>query len=369
MRPRRRHGTPLAARATGPREGYTLLEMVLVVSLISATAAAGLLVLGDSDARLREQRTRQRLDQIISAVIGETGARWAGEVRLSGFVVDNGRLPVALRELIEREALVDEAECSGTQPQVAAGRLACHRPRAAVFDPSPDAGSGLDNGSGDELTLTRAEESLPKGLRRLLSADLDAGRLRDGWGNVSIDGDDALNHGWRLNLPATESQPWRLTSLGADNAAGGAASDATLDLDRSVQADDWSTDMAGWSVRLTNASGVTRPGPGEFIGVSLLVWENREGGGRWKRLTTQLDDTPLAAGASHSYTLPAGGHSGGSLSTRVPVGEHLALAVVSPDASAQDGNDQPLEINGHRISAVVRLFSGAARPHLELVLR
>lgn len=352
-------------------QGFTLLEMLLVVALLAATAGMSLVFLGERDQQSRYEQTQSRLDDAVRAVVGETAAAWGGQARLSGFVADNGRLPASLRELSDRDALVDATECAsgGT---LATGRLACHRLRAAVFDPSPSAVDGGEDGSGDELALDADGEALPKGLRRLVQGAAGTPVWRDGWGNVSLL-DDATNFGWQLQLPASEAAPWVLTSLGSNNAVDATPPDPdpgyVAELARSVQADDWATDVSGWAVRVTNASGVAQPASGRALGLSLLVWRNQPGAARWHRLSTALEATPLAAGESRSLVFAAGGLPGGALSTQVPQGEHLVLAFESADATAHDADDAPLQIGGRRISAQVRFHRGAGRPSLELVLR
>jgi len=351
--------------------GFTLLEMLLVVALLAATASMSLVLLGERDQQARHDETQQRLDEALRAVLGVAGPVWDGQIRLSGFVVDNGRLPASLRELSDRDALVDGSECAGAGSP-AAGLLACHKLRQPVFDPTPGSADGLDDGSGDELVLGAAHEALPKGLRRYIQGRSGGAVWRDGWGNVSLS-DDGDNFGWQLQPPALPTDPWLLTSLGSNNAPDPTAPspdpEYLADLTRRVLADDWSTELAGWTVRVTNASGGVLPAAGTRLGLSLLVWRNEPGGGRWKRLSTALDATPLAAGESRDFHFAVGGYPGGALSTRVPLGEHRLLAFESANASAHDGDDQPLLLAAHRVSTVARFYPGAARPTGELLLR
>lgn len=351
--------------------GFTLLEMLLVVALLAATAGMSLVMLGARDQQARYEETQRRLADVIRAVLGEPGAVWGGQMRLSGFVVDNGRLPLSLRELSDRQTLVDADECSAGGA-VAAGQLACHKPRAPVFDPTPAASDGLDNASGDEITLNAVGERLPKGLRRYLQGRAGSPVWRDGWGNVSLL-DDAQNYGWQLQLPASAAEPWVLRSLGSNNAVDAVVPDPDLDyvgeLAQQVLAEDWRVDLSGWTVRVTNASGSVQPASGAALGLSLLLWRNDAGGGRWKRLSSELQSTPLPAGESRDFVFPATGYPGGALDAQVPLGEHLLLAFESANALAHDADDQPLQIGGRRISVPVRFYRGASRPVIELLLR
>lgn len=357
-------------------QGFTLIEMLVVVALLAATAAAALLITGQRDQQNRRETTERLMDDIVRAAIGETAPVWSGEARLSGFVVDNGRLPTSLYELTASDVLVDATECaSGGTTTV--GKFHCHKARAAVFDPTPNTSDGsIEPAGGDEVLVSGAGATLLKGLRRHLDTDNSGFVLRDGWGNRSVNGvDDAANFGWGLATPTTAAEPWLLTSLGANNALDTTAPDPdqelVADITHSVRPEDWSVDIQGWTVRLTNGTGGALTA-GTSIGVSLLVWENRASGGTWRRFTTELRDSGLAAGESVDLTFPPGGYPGGSYaSTRVPIGEHLLVGVRSPlGSTAHDADDTPLlNVDGATLFTQVRLFPGAGRPSVELVLR
>ena len=84
-----------------PHHGFTLLELLVVVSLLgllSLTAVALFDNAGDQD---RFEATRSRLASIRTAIIGDTSRTLNGEPMLSGYVADMGRLPSNLKELIE----------------------------------------------------------------------------------------------------------------------------------------------------------------------------------------------------------------------------------------------------------------------------
>jgi len=358
---------------TDVQRGFTLIEMLVVVALIAATAAVALLITGRHDQQSRRETTVRLMGDIVRAVAGDAGPVWSGETRLSGFVVDNGRLPANLFELTARDALVDEAEC-GSGSATAAGKFSCHKARAAVFDPTPGGDDGaIEPVGGDEMALTDSRAFLPKGMRRYLDAG-GGSSLRDGWGNRAIGGDDDANVGWVLGVPATATGSWRLTSLGSNNALDASPPDPdeerVADITRSVRPEDWSQDIQGWTVRLVNGTGADLTA-GAYVGASLLVWENRAGGGTWRRFTTELLDSGLTAGASVDLVFPAGGYPGGGYATtRVPIGEHVLVGVRSANAVAHDADDAVLEdVDGAPVLAHVRLFPGAARPVVELVLR
>jgi prepilin-type N-terminal cleavage/methylation domain-containing protein len=346
--------------------GFTLLEMLVVILLMSSTAVMAFAMLGNQAQQVRYDETLRRLEALRVAIVGESGPVWSGQVRLSGFVADNGRLPASLLELTATD-LADSGECASGGATDGA-KLHCFKLRAPVFDPTPD-GDGYNNG-GDEISLTAAALQLPKGQRRLLESRAGGSAYRDGWSNAAQTG-DSDNFGWRVAYPASASDPLILKSLGANNALDVSApspdSDYVGDLERSILADDWSQDIAGWSVRLSNRGGAEQPASG-YLAVSLLVYENALGGGKWRRYTSHLING-LADGDSVDLVFPAGGYPGGSLSTRIPQGEHLLLLVTSDDAVAHDADDAPYTASGAMVSLPVRFHARAARPVPELTLR
>lgn len=351
-------------------QGFTLVEMLLVVAILSATAWMALALTSDNQELQRRQDSERRLAAIVNAVRGFEHAPWGGEQRLSGFVADNGRLPVALRELSNYAQLVDMSELAdASEPaaSTASGLLHGLRLRTPRFDPQPDS-SGWNNGG--EIDLNAAEEKLPKGLRRYLESRLGSAIYRDGWGNQSANAsDDNLDYGWLLGLPANSSAAWSVRSLGANNALDALppAQAPDADIQRSVLADDWSLDLAGYSVRVLNRSGAALP-VGVWLRASLLLYQNQPGGGRWRRYSTQAV-TGLADGDTAVLTFPAGGYPGGTLDTRMAQGEHLLLLVSDSDNTAHNGNESPWLSGGSRVSRKLTFYASAARPALEIALR
>lgn len=351
-------------------QGFTLVEMLVVVAMLSATAWMALALTGDNEDLLRRQDSERRLAAILDSVRGFDHAAWGGELRLSGFVADNGRLPVSLRELSDYASLADMSELADAgEPatSTASGLLHGLRLRTPRFDPQPDS-DGWNNGG--ETDLNAAGEKLPKGLRRYLESRLGSAIYRDGWGNQSANtSDDNLDYGWLLSLPANSSAPWRIRSLGANNALDALppAQARDADIERSLLADDWSLDLAGYSVRVVNRSGAALPA-GVWLRASLLVYQNQAGGGRWRRYSTQAV-TELADGDSALLTFPAGGYPGGTLDTRIAQGEHLLLLVSDSDSSAHNGNESPWLASGQRVSRKLTFFANSARPALEIALR
>ncbi len=239
-------------RPASPARGFTLIELLVVVAILSAASLLAFAGLGEDRAQLRYDDTRQRLQHLRAAVLGDTA--------LAGYVADNGRLPGSVADLLGPGELRERAALS------------------PLFVPAPDASSC----SGDSgIALTDNGALLIKGHRGdYLGGRAVNGRFRDGWGNVGS-ADDAANSGWAtvLNAPTLH-----ISSLGADNAAGG--SDYAADQTLAITANDWLLPIAGWTVTVNNArlgSDTANDIPAGRLSVSLLVFVNDSDGGQWRR--------------------------------------------------------------------------------------
>ncbi|MEX1199603.1 MAG: prepilin-type N-terminal cleavage/methylation domain-containing protein [Methylophaga sp.] len=92
--------------------GFTLLELVLVLFLIGLLASAGLLFTQNIEDQAHFAETQRRLEIIRKAIIQGGERSVNGQPELSGFVVDNGRLPYCLAELIGPEFAFTESVSS-----------------------------------------------------------------------------------------------------------------------------------------------------------------------------------------------------------------------------------------------------------------
>ncbi len=88
---------PTIAQRPGSRAGLTLLELLLVVLILSATALLAITGLESSQDQVRFEDTRARVERGRTAIVGEFTS--TGVER--SFVNDIGRLPVDLGELLE----------------------------------------------------------------------------------------------------------------------------------------------------------------------------------------------------------------------------------------------------------------------------
>jgi len=155
------------------QQGLSLLELLLVVVILSAASLLALELYGNNDNQLRFEQTRQRLQQIRHAIIGNP------QQNRSGFVQDMGRLPVNLRELVQPPISCDGGAVPDDDPNNNGVPDACEW----KFDDD----SGLWAGwRGPYL------DTLP-GINGSLS-------FRDAWGNTNPGAPE--NFGWRFETNA-----------------------------------------------------------------------------------------------------------------------------------------------------------------------
>lgn len=172
--------------------GLTLLEMLLVVAILSAVAWTSLAVVGNNSDQVRFDDTRNRLQAIRRAIIGDTSRTLNGGPEVTGYVADMGNLPAKLQALVSRQY------CEG-QPEVAAS-ADC----TSVWVEQPAYGYNSTYGlwAGWNGPYLRATELT--GYPRVL----------DGWGN---DNSTSNDFGWSYEIYSDGDQVHLLVqSLGRD---------------------------------------------------------------------------------------------------------------------------------------------------------
>ncbi len=337
--------------------GFTLLELLMVVSIMSATAYVALGTLNNEGNNQRYQETSDRLEMIERAVVGRHITDFNGRYLQSGYVVDNGVLPVTIDDLTRQAT--DFVSYGAQQP---------------MFDSQPDS-NGMNNGGG--VTLITANQLLYKGFRSSVYLNLkpNAVRSKDGWGND-----------WQINQPAVNS--WRVSSYGRNNQLAG---DELFDddVEQTIFANGWQLDVAGWQVQVSNQSGVDiNFAMGACLRLSLLVFENNATeSSHWKRLSSACITGNTASGscldgdgdgkvnavnclatASVVFPVTGGGIGGYQPATTIPQGEHLLLLVAdtnSNNAHADETESAYLTNSSQR----VRFYAGMVRPDITLVIQ
>ncbi len=325
--------------------GFTLLELLIVVFILSALAFSTISLTNNADEQFRYEDTRTRLQNIRRAIVGSLEAALSGQKLMSGYIVDNGGLPANIKALVVAPAGFDAF--GGKEP---------------LFDKNPDA-AGFDNGGG-KTDLDEPNETLFKGHRGdYLTVPPGDGTYRDGWGNVhATAATDALNFGWAITASATS---YTTTSIGSDGVAGGAAG-FEKDMADTVGQEDWTQDVTGWQVKVTNSSGGTE----NNMRVSLLVYVNDAGTKRWKRLTTDRVSS-LTDGSSFNFTFEGAAGELPGISPVIPIGQHLII--IDDDGGDHDphtNDDKAFKDSSNlRVTQKVNFYPHATLPTVEVIIK
>lgn len=146
----------------GIQAGFTLLEMILVLFLIGLMASATLMLTENVEDQAKFDATKQRIEMMRKAIVGDLSRTLNGGPEISGFVADMGRLPACVRELLESQYCID---ASGALP---------------VW--TVDASTALGYGWRGPYIHVLPEQN-------------GALRFRDGYGNANAS--DPQNSGWK----------------------------------------------------------------------------------------------------------------------------------------------------------------------------
>ncbi|MEJ2423795.1 MAG: prepilin-type N-terminal cleavage/methylation domain-containing protein [Candidatus Thiodiazotropha sp.] len=321
------HGTGSGFAHT--QAGLTLLELLLVVSILSATAMLAIATVGDDAAQQRLRQTEHRLLTLKQAAIQ---VRTFGVERLSlasGYVVDNGRLPPCVQGLLEADDCDD-----ATDPAVA--DFLPYELQTPVFDPTPD-GNGFNNNSGDEENLGNAR--LWKGFRPVYLPDLIGDSFRDGWGSqgsagsadcpdegVTSEYSDAWNHGWCVVLES-ERITWKSYGRdGLDEVTAAYADPAPYDDDLSLTLEEgeWAQPVTTLTINVTTGTGVTISSSSSNLAVALVEFVNGQGRQYWRQTFSAPAAYSIPNSSTESFTL--------TLNQPLPVGRHT-LVLISHDGT------------------------------------
>ena len=93
-------GQPCLARVNVSdfQQGFTLLEMVLVLLIMGMVAGLSVAFIDNEDSQLRYEESMQKLTVLRDSVLAER--RYQNQIMLSGFAIDNGVLPSDITSLI-----------------------------------------------------------------------------------------------------------------------------------------------------------------------------------------------------------------------------------------------------------------------------
>lgn len=175
------------------QSGFTLLEMVLVLFLVGLMASATLMLTDNIEDQAKYDATKQRMEIMRKAIVGDSTRTVNGGPEISGFVADMGRLPLCVAELLALgEEITSPPESS---PKTYESPCDVDTEITAW---SHDASTGIGFGWRGPYIQVSPERS-------------GKIRFRDGYGNSDVDDDiDALNSGWTWQLFNDEDEPVNL---------------------------------------------------------------------------------------------------------------------------------------------------------------
>jgi len=162
--------------------GFSLVELTVVLLIITLLTSVAVRETSELAFQTRYEQTKERLEMIRQAILGNPKLIANGQQAVSGFVADMGRLPRNIRELIQRwgDCNIDKGDRSQAECAALSGTWTDSAWSSdAVADIDPE--TGLRYGwNGPYLSISGNP------------ADSDA--LTDGWGTTS----DNLVYGWRF---------------------------------------------------------------------------------------------------------------------------------------------------------------------------
>ena len=87
----------MSLRIHNSERGFSLVELTVVLLLITLLASVAVRETAELGFQTRYEQTRERLDMIRQAILGNPRQIINGQQAVSGFVADMGRLPISVR--------------------------------------------------------------------------------------------------------------------------------------------------------------------------------------------------------------------------------------------------------------------------------
>jgi len=215
--------------------GFTLIEMMVVLTIMVALAGITIKSTNDMAFHARYEQTQDMADRIKKAIAGHPGRLVNGQPDVNGYVADMGRAPEYLRDLLQagycRTALkvyvshTSDANCTGLNVWEWAVNSLCLK------------NSDTDSVNAISTKVDCDAEALP---HTWIGSDVDAttnlkhgwngpyidtikpadnkGALSDGWKRETNNGDNLdFNYGWTI---ANVGGVFSIESYGRDQAGG-----------------------------------------------------------------------------------------------------------------------------------------------------
>ena len=177
--------------------GFTLLEILAVVTIMGLCAAVMATVFVDRTDQRRTELTLESMEEIKTAILGTTSARVRGDIRFAGYVPDMGALPEIYDVLGTPDDIADD------------------QPKGLWRDnPDPEHTEGNFLPYLDYTFSNPVKNYISLGWRGPYLKPPAGGALKDGWGNPLI---------FKI-----DDKDFIMISLGADGKEGGAGYDEDI---------------------------------------------------------------------------------------------------------------------------------------------
>lgn len=181
--------------AIKPQQGFTILELIVVVSIIGLITSLATDYMMNQGNHERYKTTQERLKQIQYALIGDSSRTINNQPAFSGYLFDTGIKPKYLRDLLSNgyctdATKIDQAACQASQAEW----------RQA------------NNWKGPYLQAT-AYQDVQIDENTLITIPV----FRDGWANRNAE-QDHLNFGWNFDANF-ENRAIKIASYGLNGAA------------------------------------------------------------------------------------------------------------------------------------------------------
>jgi len=259
---------PVRNRATDDsiyQQGFTLLEMVLVLMIMGMVASLSVVFIDNEDNQLRYQESIQKLEAMQKATV--TVKEYKDDFLFSGFVVDNGVLPSDAQDFISMPAgwiTPGETYLDTTDPlnSVIRSRV---QPYFRLTKKNLSNNIDFPLGGYTELADIKPSFYQRQGYRAgYISSGIDsAGNYKDAWGDDFIVREDASK---QFNLAID-------TSVKTDNTVsfiGDYDNNGVSDVNRNIGKYNWGLPLAELEINIENKNAT----PVNNIIVGLVVFQN-----------------------------------------------------------------------------------------------
>jgi type II secretory pathway pseudopilin PulG len=304
--------------------GFTLLELVLVLFLLTLMASATLFLTENVDSQAKYDETKRRMEIIRQAIVGDPTRRLNGQTEISGFAADMGRLPECIAELLRQRNCADSADLPAWQADPTTGIFSGWRGPYIRISPESN---------GDF-------------------------HFRDGFANS--DASDALNSGWTYTPDASGGVT--LISKGSDPLL---SNDDVTDPELVVLSD-WAITSIPVSIFNNNSSDALPSNTA--LDLSIVIFTSDSSNAIINDSSHSITSAEISSGDQRSFTFTF------PTNTVIPIGNH-GYALVCDSDSVFDGSENVFDGTGCTTSFSfadhIKLFTVAPRqtPYLNWTIQ